>query len=145
MIWLLSRNPRKIAAWLFSRSDVWVWLNWKNGPSSDFIYTVGFESDGWGIGWSSSQTIAWGGTRSLYSSTSPIWSSSLSDRGRSLYANGWTLAGVAVYVIPGKPGILDIALYGISSMHGSRYNPLRLPLPDVGIEGTLYHHPSHAR
>ena len=51
---------------------------------------------------------------------------------------------VAVYGIPGKPGILDIALYGISGIHGSRYNPPRLSLPDVGIAGTLYHHPSHA-
>ena len=51
---------------------------------------------------------------------------------------------VAVYGIPGKYGIPDIALYGISGIHGSRYNPLRLSLPDVGIAGTLYHHPSHA-
>ena len=50
---------------------------------------------------------------------------------------------VAVYGIPGIPGIPDIALNGISGIHGSRYNPLRLPLPDVGIAGTLYH-PSHA-
>ena len=51
---------------------------------------------------------------------------------------------LAVYGIPGIPGILDIALYGISGIHGSRYKPLRLPLPDVGIAGTLYHHPPHA-
>ena len=50
-------------------------------------------------------------------------------------------ASVAVYGIPGKPGILDITLYGISGIHGSRNNPLRLPLPDAGIAGTLYHHP----
>ena len=51
---------------------------------------------------------------------------------------------VAVYGITGKPGILDITLYGISGIHGSRYHPLLLPLPDAGIAGTLYHHPSHA-
>ena len=45
---------------------------------------------------------------------------------------------VAVYGLPGKLGILDIALYGISGIHGSRYNPRRLPLPDAGIAGTLY-------
>ena len=37
-----------------------------------------------------------------------------------------------------------VALYGISGIHGSRYNPPRLSLPDVGVAGTLYHHPSHA-
>ena len=54
----------------------------------------------------------------------------------SLHRHG----SVAVYGIPGIP---NIALYGISGIHGSRYNPLRLSLPDVGIAGTLYH-PSHA-
>ena len=54
------------------------------------------------------------------------------------------MGAVAVYGIPGKNGIPDIALYGISGIHGSWYNPLRLSLPDVGIAGTLYHHPSHA-
>ena len=59
---------------------------------------------------------------------------------RHLYLNRHLLMIiVAVYGIPGKTGILDIALYGISGIHGSRYNPLRPPLPDVGIAGMLYH------
>ena len=55
----------------------------------------------------------------------------------------FSLDVVAVYGIPCIPGIPDIALYGISGIHGSRSNPLWLPLPDVGIAGTLYHS-SHA-